>query len=140
MTEQSIKRELRVDCDLRRLKQVRAFVCDACRSVGASEEVMYDLQLAASELAANIMRHALGCDSQTSFSLEVDLSPRTATLTFVHDGIPFDPATAQVPAPTFDGTRDHGFGLFLINKVMDQSSYTQTPDGRNRVVLKRRLG
>jgi anti-sigma regulatory factor (Ser/Thr protein kinase) len=139
MSVETIERMLEVPCDLQRLKQVRAFVCDACRESGVVEETMYDLQIAASELAANIMRHAMECDKNRSFTVEIKLTPQTAQLVFLHDGKPFNPNNEVVPEPKFDGTQDHGFGLFLIRKIMDSSRYLQTAEGMNRVVLTRRL-
>lgn len=139
MPVQSTKRMLDVPCDLKRLKEVRKFVSEICRECGICENTMYDLQLAASELAANVIRHALDCDTSKSFSLEMRVTPQSSILEFRHDGHPFDPDTAEIPEPKFDGSQDHGFGLFLIRKIMDQCTYTKEKDGMNRVVLVRRL-
>jgi anti-sigma regulatory factor (Ser/Thr protein kinase) len=49
-------------------------------------------------------------------------------VTLRHDGEPFDPASA--PAPSFDGSREGGFGLYLIRECVDEAHYGQDEQGR----------
>ena len=49
-------------------------------------------------------------------------------------------ARAEVAEPAFDGSRDGGFGLFLVDQCVDATTYEQRPDGVTAVRLVKRLG
>lgn len=41
------------------------------------------------------------------------------------------------PEPAFDGSRSGGFGLFILDQVMDQRAVTRLAQGYNRLILKK---
>ena len=51
-------------------------------------------------------------------------------------GAPFDPTT--VPPPLFDGSRDSGFGVYLIAKSVDEVRYYRDDLRRSCVLLEKR--
>jgi anti-sigma regulatory factor (Ser/Thr protein kinase) len=50
-----------------------------------------------------------------------------------HLGDTFDPAA--VSAPAFDGTRDGGFGMYIIEQSVDEVRYYRDERGRNTISL-----
>jgi PAS domain S-box-containing protein len=132
--------ELEIRSDLADLRQARAFVSDFCRTVpGGLLDAgdIADLELAVNEAASNIMKHAYHGRTDRRILLDADAFPECVSIRLHHLGDTFDPATAA--APMLDGSRESGFGLFLIAKSVDDVQYSRDERGRNIVTLVKRL-
>lgn len=121
------ERESRVfSSDLRELSRIRQWVNDLWlrwAPKGHPEDALYQLILAVNEVASNIMRHAYKGDPGQRIRLNASVEEGTFQLELAHTGDPFDPA--QRPKPVFDGTRDGGFGVFIIEKSVDEITYNR---------------
>jgi serine phosphatase RsbU (regulator of sigma subunit)/anti-sigma regulatory factor (Ser/Thr protein kinase) len=122
--------------DLRELRQVRRFVrrfCEALDNPAPGEDLVDALELAASEAASNIMRHAYHGRADQCIHLEAEARPDTVTVRFRHLGAGFDPA--ELAPAVLDGTRESGFGTYIIARSVDQVRYYHDERGRNCVSL-----
>lgn len=118
------------------LVRIRDFVTSFCRDVPApvlDEDSIDQLELAANEAATNIIRHAHQGRSDLRIQVEADADADQVMIQFHYGGDVFDPASA--PPPAFDGSREGGFGVYLIAKCVDQVRYSQEADGRNCLCL-----
>jgi anti-sigma regulatory factor (Ser/Thr protein kinase) len=122
---------------------VRVWAEQACRAcvpaadAGAVDAGAVDaVALALHETVRNVVEHAYE-GTCGAIELRAELRGRTLVLTVVHDGPPFD--RAAVRAPSFDGSRESGFGLFLVDRAVDSVEYGRTPDGRGLVRLEKQL-
>ncbi len=128
--------ELEIRSDLVDLARARAFVRDFCRSVPAGllgEDDVADLELAVNEAASNIMKHAYHGRTDQRIELEADAFPDRVSIQLHHLGDSFDPASVSPPA--LDGSRESGFGVYLIARSVDDVRYSRDERGRNRVAL-----
>jgi serine/threonine-protein kinase RsbW len=96
----------------------------------------WEVQLAAEEAAANVIRHGYREQPDKTFDVEIRLSPTDVEVT-VEDSAPaFDPL--QVPPPRTDLPLEErtpgGMGIFLVRKSMDRVSYERV-DGKNRLIM-----
>lgn len=110
--------------DLRELARIRQWVNDlwirwAPRESG--EEGLYQLVLAVNELASNIMRHAYRGNAEQRIRFRASGNQGRFIIELSHTGEPFDPDTRTDPA--FDGSRDGGFGLYIIENSVDEIAY-----------------
>ncbi len=122
--------------DLRQLAAVRALVRDVCGRAwgeGVAEERVLQLELAVDEAVANVIRHAYEGRGDRPFEVAVTGEPRQVRVCVYHRGRPFDPAA--VPPPSFDGSREGGFGLYIIRQAVDEFEYFQDDRGRHGVRL-----
>jgi len=122
--------------DLQQLAEMRAFVRDVCRrtwGVAAGDEALAQLDLAMSEAAANVIRHAYRGEAGRPIEVIVDADADRVCVGLYHEGIEFDPAS--VPPPVFDGTREGGFGLYLMAQCLDEVIHTDDGKGRRGVRL-----
>ncbi len=103
------------------------------REVGLGGDSVDRFVLAVHEAAANIVRHALGQCTCATFRVAVERTTRHATARLIHCGPPFDPSTAT--PPTFDDTREDGFGLYLIEICVDSVTYDRDDEGLSRINL-----
>ncbi len=127
---------IEIRSDLRELRQVRHFVrqfCEALDDPVPGEDVVDALVLAANEAASNIMLHAYHGRADQSIHVEAVAIPEAIALKFRHLGAGFDPAT--LAPPVLDGTRESGFGTYIIARSVDQVRYYRDERGRNCVSL-----
>lgn len=124
--------------DLRQLAAVRALVRDVCRGAWATpdEEGLAQLELAVDEAAANVMLHAYAGKDDLPLEVDVAAAPDHVCVALFHQGEPFDPQ--RVAPPDFDGSRESGFGLYLIRQAVDDCTFFQDERGHHGVRLTKR--
>jgi anti-sigma regulatory factor (Ser/Thr protein kinase) len=127
-----VQRQKEYDADLRQLASMRAFLREVCQegrpAAPADENLLTRLALALTEAASNIILHAYEGQEPQPISLTVEAGDDRVCVTLRHTGKSFDPQTAEAPA--FDGSRESGFGLYLIAKCVDEVRYWQDDQGR----------
>ena len=131
--------ELEIRSDLADLRRARTFVRDFCRTVPGGlldGGDIADLELAVNEAASNIMKHAYHGRIDQRILLDADAFPDCVSIRLHHLGDAFDPSLAA--APVLDGSRESGFGVYLITKSVDDVRYFRDERGRNCIVLVKR--
>jgi anti-sigma regulatory factor (Ser/Thr protein kinase) len=127
--------------DLSQLADMRALVADVCVrawSLAGGHGPLDELILAVQEAATNIIRHALAGAADQRIQLVIDANASSATVTLYHCGREFDPASAQAPA--FDGSQEGGFGVYLIEQLVDEVHYFTESTGRSGIRLLKHCG
>jgi PAS domain S-box-containing protein len=124
--------EIEIASDLKNLRQAREFVRGFCGGL-FDEDGAGALELAVNEAASNIMKHAYHGRSDQWIHLEAEAFPSHVTIRLHHLGDPFDPSA--VPPPSLDGSRESGFGAWIIARSVDQVRYYRDERGRNCIAL-----
>jgi anti-sigma regulatory factor (Ser/Thr protein kinase) len=126
-----VRQQREYDGDLRQLGSMRAFLREVCQESRQAEPVdenlIVRLALALTEAASNIILHGFEGQPQ-SITLTVEVDNDQVRVTLKYPGTPFDPQSAAAPA--FDGSREGGFGLYLIGKCVDEMHHGQDDQGR----------
>jgi PAS domain S-box-containing protein len=126
--------ETEIGSDLKQLRTARAFVRDFCGVSGLLDDDSVDaLELAVNEAASNVMKHAYDGRTDQRIHLEAEAFPGRVSIRLRHLGKPFDPSDAAPPA--FDGSRDCGFGAYIIMRCVDEVHYYRDERGRNCIAL-----
>lgn len=127
--------------DLNELAHARAFVRRVCERIAApplDPERISQLELATTEAISNVIRHA-SSGAAGGIHVEADIFANRIAITLKYHGEPFDPRTVTPPA--FDGSRDGGFGVYIIARSVDEVSYERDADGVNSIrLVKKRDG
>jgi anti-sigma regulatory factor (Ser/Thr protein kinase) len=135
-------RRLRIESDVDRLAEVRAFVRDAVADFGGSRLVADDLVQAVDEATCNVMlhgyRHAPG-------AIEIEAALRNGRIEIsLADRAPiFDPTaapaldTTKPPTPPRPGNM--GVGIHLLRTMTDEVRHHVRPDGGNELTLVRSI-
>jgi PAS domain S-box-containing protein len=127
---------LDITSDLNQLVSVRDFVRAFCRAVPGppiGDESEAALELAADEAASNIIKHAWHGRTGECIRIEAEAFPGRVSVRFIHRGDSFDPAS--VSPPKLDGSRESGFGTFIIAQSVDSVRYYRDEQGRNCIAL-----
>ena len=128
--------ELEVSSDLAQLAPIRAFVQGFCRdrlSPPLSEDRINQLELAVTEATSNIIRHAYHGRSDQRIEIEANAFADRVVLRLYHLGDAFD--LEAVTPPKFDGSREGGFGVYIIAQSVDEVRYDRDKCGRNCICL-----
>ena len=133
---------LEVASDLGELAAIWEFIRAFGRQLAAAapnnpwldqEDRLFHMELAANEVASNIIKHAYEGQTDQRIQVVAEAYDDRISVNLYHDGTPFDPDA--VSPPTFDGSREGGFGVFIIQQSVDEVSYTQDEQGRNCISL-----
>jgi sigma-B regulation protein RsbU (phosphoserine phosphatase) len=119
------------------LSAIREFIRGFCKFIPKDvleEERKSLIELAVTEVATNIIRHAYCGQSGASVQVSARLFPEMLLIEFVDKGIGFNPKT--VPRPEFNGTREGGFGLYIVSQIVDDVVYSRSQDNTNSTQLK----
>ena len=128
--------EIEIRSDLRELSRAREFVRNFCCTLPGSpldENRVAELELAVNEAASNIMKHAYHGRTDQRINLEAEAFPDHVAVRLHHLGDSFDPSA--VPPPSFDGSRESGFGVYLITSSVDDVRYYRDERGGNCIAL-----
>jgi len=116
------------------LNEIPMGVASHCFSYG--EDATRDLELAISEILANIREHGYE-SSDGPVDLELRLETRGIELIIREKGQAFD--ISRVAPPRLGRAADHGFGLHLIREVTDNFSYEPGGNDGNLWILFRSI-
>jgi serine/threonine-protein kinase RsbW len=130
--------------NMQQLSSMRACVRGACLQAGWQEKAdnapLIRLELALTEAMTNVIRHAYEGKEGQPIEMLVEADGEQVTVTISHQGACFDPDDADIPPPSFDGSREGGFGLYMIKQCCDDVQYYETEEGTRciRLVKKRK--
>src|SRR5215208_2204293 len=107
----------------------RLVVAQVGRLAGFGPEDVYDLKLAVTEAATNVIRHA----AVENYEIEYRVLPRAVEITVIDSGGGFN-AADLTRAPDGQG----GFGLVVIRDLVDELALDSTEGGGTRLKMIRR--
>lgn len=113
-------------------------VCQQTSPPALSEDGIEQLALAVNEAVSNIIVHAYHGRHNQQIQIVADVYADRVVVRLYHDGETFDPT--MIPPPSFDGSQDHGFGLYIIAHSVDDVHYTRDAHGRSVMCLIKRRG
>jgi serine phosphatase RsbU (regulator of sigma subunit)/putative methionine-R-sulfoxide reductase with GAF domain/anti-sigma regulatory factor (Ser/Thr protein kinase) len=126
--------------DFKELDYIREFVGNAASAAGMDDREVYAVQLATDEACSNIIEHGYGGVNDREIHCTCEVSPGQLIITLRDRGLPFDPS--HVPQPDLSAPLDErkigGLGLFLMRTLMNEVTYSTTPEGENILVLVKR--
>jgi phosphoserine phosphatase RsbU/P len=128
--------ELVIASDPKQLQRVRDFVRDFCCAAPGrpiDDAGICELELAVNEAASNVMKHAYQGRLDQWIHVETEAFPGRVSIRLHHLGLPF--VASSAPDPAFDGSRESGFGVYMIARSVDEVRYYQDARGRNCVAL-----
>ena len=118
-----------------------AFVEEALEEAGCSMKAQMQINVAMDEMFVNIARYAYAPgEGDATVRLELDETTRTAKITLIDSGVPFNPLAAAEPDTT-SAAEDRpigGLGIFLVRKTMDDVQY-EYRDGHNVFSMKKKI-
>lgn len=130
------RRSLRLINDSGAISAASAWLRTLGDSFDLGSELVFRLDLCASELVANIVSYAFDDEAPHTIALDLILEPQSVKLVVADDGREFDPL--ELPEPVTPATLEEasvgGLGVHLVRQFADQVSYERA-SGRNQLTL-----
>lgn len=111
--------------------------CEKAFKYGWQEEDSIEMNLAVNEAITNIIRHAHKAAEGEKIYLSVFLYIDRLDINLEYFGEPF--SVGDITLPAYDYTKEGGFGLYIIQKMVDTVLYTEGEEGRRKIVLSKNM-
>lgn len=118
--------KIRVSCDRKNLKVIRAFVTETLSPVELSDILLNQIILAVDEICANLIIHSNKEDSNKFLTLAICYDEREIIFELSDNGTAFEQANYREPN-IHDNIRlrkKGGVGVALVNRIMDKVEYS----------------
>ena len=136
-----VVKEIEVDADDAKLDEVIGFLEQNLETVDCPPKAQMQICVSAEEIFVNIAHYAYGSGKgKATVRVELSGEPVTVTITFMDNGVPFDPLAKEDPDVTLaaDERKIGGLGIFMTKKAMDDVTY-EYKDGKNILQMKKTL-
>ena len=120
------------DGGLDQMGDARGWLEERLRAERVTAPEIDALLLAFTEAYTNVLRHAYHGLVPAPLDIELRISPAEVVLVLRDEGEPFQPEDATAPDP--EELAEGGYGLFLIEALMDEVRYS--PAGEVGTVLR----
>ena len=123
-------KELYIEALVENLDKVLAFVDECLEECDCDIKTMMSLDIAVEEIFVNIASYAYGDkNGMAKITLDID-DARMVKITFVDQGIPYNPLDKPDPDITLsvDERPIGGLGIYMVKKSMDYVNYEYKDD------------
>ena len=134
-------KELTVEAAVENIGKVTEFVDGQLEEFGCPVKVQMQIDIAIDELFGNIAHYAYNPDTgPATVQVEVRQEPLEVIITFIDNGIPYDPLAKGDPDITLSAEEREigGLGIYMVKKSMDEISY-EYKDGQNILKIRKEL-
>lgn len=135
-------KELTVEAAVENIEVVTDFVNEELEKLDCPVKARRQIDVAIDELFGNIARYAYSPDvGKATVRFSVEDNPLEVTITFIDNGIPFNPLEKSNPDTHLSAEERPigGLGIFLVKKSMDLVEY-EYKNGQNILKIKKNIG
>lgn len=135
-------KELTVEAAVENIEVVTDFVNEELEKLDCPVKARRQIDVAIDELFGNIARYAYSPDvGKATVRFSVEENPLEVTITFIDNGIPFNPLEKSNPDTHLSAEERPigGLGIFLVKKSMDMVEY-EYKNGQNILKIKKNIG
>jgi len=129
-----------IDSRLSEIRRASELVDEFKARHGLADDDANAIHIVLDEVLSNSIRHGLAGAASHAIAVMLKLSDGEITIEVEDDGVAYDPT--QAPAPVLAGTLEEraegGLGMTFVRGLTNSIEY-QRIDGRNRLVLRRRI-
>ena len=134
-------KELVIEADRNNLWEVQSFIDEQLEEAGCPMPTQIEIDLAVEELFVNIASYAYGQgEGVVAVRVTVHEDPLSVEITFIDNGVQYDPLAKEDPDVTLSAKerKKGGLGIFMVKNTMDNVSY-EYKDGKNILTIKKNL-
>ena len=134
-------KELTITATVENIETVTDFVNEQLESLDCPMKAQMQIDIAIDELFGNIAHYAYNPEiGQATVRVEVVEDPLSVVITFIDNGVPYDPLAKADPDTTLSAEeRDiGGLGIYMVKKSMDDIAY-EYKNGQNILKIKKYL-
>ena len=134
-------KELTINATVESIPEVTAFVDGQLEALDCPIKAQMQIDIAIDELFSNIAHYAYhpGVGPAT-VRVEVVEDPMAVVITFIDEGVPYDPLSTEDPDISLSAEERQigGLGIYMVKKSMDEVVY-EYKEGRNILRIKENI-
>ena len=134
-------KELTIEAKTSNIEAVTDFVNEQLEALDCPMKAQMQIDIAIDELFSNIAHYAYNPEiGQATVRVEVIEDPLAVTITFIDNGVPYDPLANADPDTTLSAEEREigGLGIYMVKKSMDDITY-EYKAGQNILTIKKNL-
>ena len=133
-----LRDRLSITSEIDRVADARHWCADQARRADLDADAVMEVELAVTEAVSNVIRHAYEGRPGQPICVDALVDQGVLELHIEDEGIPFDPD--RYAGVDLDQARVGGYGVYLIETLMDEVRREVTDGGHSRLVLVKRGG
>ena len=134
-------KELTIAATVENIETVTDFVNEQLEALDCPMKAQMQIDIAIDELFGNIAHYAYDPEiGKATVRVEVIEDPLAVVITFIDNGVPYDPLAKADPDTTLSAEEREigGLGIYMVKKSMDDITY-EYRDGQNILAIKKNL-
>ena len=134
-------KELTIAAKVENIEAVTNFVNEQLEALDCPMKAQMQIDIAIDELFGNIAHYAYNPEiGKATVRVEVTQNPLAVVITFIDNGVPYDPLAKTDPDTTLSAEEREigGLGIYMVKKSMDEITYDYN-DGQNILKIKKRI-
>ena len=132
-------KELTIAATVENIETVTDFVNQQLEELACPMKAQMQINIAIDELFSNIAHYSYNPEiGQATVRVEVMENPLAVSITFIDNGVPFDPLSKEDPDLTLSAEERQigGLGIYMVKESMDEIIY-EYKDGQNILSIKK---
>lgn len=134
-------KELNISATVENIAAVTAFIDEQLEELDCPMKTQLQVDVAIDELFGNIAHYAYNPEiGAATVRVEVTDNPLAVVITFIDNGVPYDPLAKADPDITLSAEERQigGLGIYMVKKSMDDISY-EYKNGQNILRIKKHI-
>ena len=134
-------KELTIAATVENIEAVTDFVNEQLEALDCPMKAQIQIDVAIDELFGNIAHYAYAPEvGDATVRVEAIEDPHAVVITFIDQGVPYDPLAKEDPDVTLSAEERKigGLGIYMVKKTMDEITYAYK-DGQNVLSIKKKL-
>lgn len=134
-------KELTVAATIKSIPVITEFVDEQLEQFGCPMKAQAQIDIAIDELFSNIVHYAYHPGTgPATVRVEVVEDPLSVVITFIDQGVPYDPLAQADPDVTLSAEERKigGLGIYIVKKNMNEITY-EYKDGRNILRIRKEI-
>ena len=134
-------KELTLAATVENIETVTGFVNAQLELMDCPIKAQMQIDIAIDELFGNIAHYAYNTEvGSANVRVEVSEAPLAVIITFIDNGVPYDPLGKDDPDITLSAEEREigGLGIYMVKKSMDEITY-EYKDGQNILKIKKNI-
>ena len=134
-------KEITLAATVENIETVTEFVNAQLELIDCPIKVQMQIDIAIDELFGNIAHYAYNTEAgNATVRVEISEAPLAVIITFIDNGVPYDPLGKDDPDITLSAEEREigGLGIYMVKKSMDEITY-EYKDGQNILKIKKNI-
>ena len=134
-------KELTLAATVENIETVTEFVNAQLELLDCPIKAQMQIDIAIDELFGNIAHYAYNTEvGSATVRVEVSEAPLAVIITFIDNGVPYDPLGKEDPDITLSAEEREigGLGIYMVKQSMDEITY-EYKDGQNILKIKKNI-